>query len=261
MKQLIVLCLLLIPFTSIHAQTKKTAVEFELSVYQSLINELYNFGYCHQVVTPPFYACCNNNKHMSVESHVACCEESDIPESHRIYCQDCINIGELDTLTLMVEVIDSLYPIDFDDYKDWILDNIDTSNGFHNFILNGEFTQNKIGFDLPSLQQKITKVTIKNKDDKKEDFTFESIQPKNVVFATEQEVVKINKKRASGKSNDHLILGRIGMSRVYFDDSGNKAFFYFAYLGKNNCGFEDIVLTEKVNGKWTISQKISLEAF
>jgi len=263
MKIIWTLLLFLGSFLAVNSQDTADSndVTSEIAIYNELWNELYNVGQCTRFITPPFYACCNFNTHMSVEDHVACCLDSDIPERYRIYCQDCVNFDELDTLKLLVESSDTLYPFDFEEFRDYLLNEIDTSSEFYSFIDHGFFNQKKAGFNMESMQHEVNNIMIRNKDDDPEDYVREKAENLEVSFVSKEEMTALDKRRRIGKYNGNLQVGKIDLSRVYFNEKKNLAFFYFAFLGQNNCGELNVCLIRNEGKQWKVEQKILLDSF
>jgi hypothetical protein len=243
------------------APTESASAAEELAIYNQIMAELYDPGGCQQFVKPPFMACCNDGRRMMMEDYVSCCNESDVPEKYRVYCQRCINLGELDSLEFVMEVRDSLYALEWEDPRPYLLEKLDSTLGFTGFIKRVEEVKPSLVLQASALQQTIDQLTAITGSSEERRYGKAPIAAKQVKFVTAPPRKSKKEKMKPGKNEGTLLLGSASFSRIYFNQEGDKGILQFGYLGRADCGEVNYVLIQKEKEQWKVVQKILYGAF
>jgi len=212
---------------SIFAQTKKIN---EISIYNSLLGDLYSIGSCQNVIQPPYFAC---SEYITRNDSFFCGCKS-IPNKYKFYCQDCINKEDLINYQLILYFDDTLRTMEFSENKEYLLKKLDENSEFKSLIKNG-IKIFKRHFSTDSLQQNKLKIIYSVVNEKKEiefrKHILDSIyNPKIQIIAHKPFVHKF------GKVENKCILGYISLSRICFNDSFDLGIFTYTYFGGYDCG-------------------------
>lgn len=253
-------------FTANKVADEKGAAADELAIYNQLLNDLYNPGQCQQFVKPPYMACCNADGRMMMEDYVSCCGESPIPEKYRVFCQACINLGELDSMQLVMDVRDSLYALEWEEPMPYLLEKLDSSLGFLPFIkqLGASKPSSSLAFDPASLKQSVTELKAITGSAEERTYGTAKLASKPVTFRAPPPVMskKDRKEKLNfGRNGKQLLLGVVSLSRIYFNTANDKGILQFGYRGGNNCGEVSYVLIEKQGNEWKKVQHIVYSTF
>lgn len=55
------------------------------------------------------------------------------------------------------------------------------------------------------------------------------------------------------QSHDDRVIGRIGISRVYFNEEYSRGCLYYSFICRGDCGYGELVFIELVNGVWKVA--------
>jgi hypothetical protein len=138
----------------------------EVQIYNSLMDSLYELQTCLKVIYPPFYKCCDTDT-LYGGPLMKCCEKSAVPEQYKVYCANCVNKQQFDTLTVLMIVPESFSTLNILKHKKHLLSRVDKHSVYYNFIKN--IHRPLIAGKLPadSLQQQNIKFITQKTFDKK----------------------------------------------------------------------------------------------
>ena len=220
----------LIGFITFSQQLKSQSID-ELTIFNSLIDSIYNINTCQKIIYPPYYKCCNQDTLYS-DKLIECCEKSAIPKEYRVYCSHCINRQELDSLNLIMVINDSLSPLDLTKSKKYLLTQIAKKSKFYDFIKNIKKPVQSRRYSLDSLKQG------------------------NIKFMTTEEFNNSNYAHRYGKTDKQFFLGYFDLSRICVDNINGLAIFKMNWVGGGTCGYERYILIYRDNEAWKIENKI-----
>jgi hypothetical protein len=203
----------------------------EVEIFNSLLDSLYSIEYCHDIIRPPYYKCCDNDS-LPLVDFVNCCQSSEIPKEYRKYCKGCLNESDLKSLKQIIIVKDSLSKLDLTEHKKYLLSKIPKESDFYRLI-------KKSNFSIPTIS-----------------FNSESLQQDNISFEKKSYYDNLGLTYIMGKYNNDFFIGYFSFSRVYFDELKNIGIFHFGYLGSPDCGYEEYILFYRDKQDFKIYKKI-----
>ncbi len=225
----------LICFVTFSQQIKSQSLD-ELTIFNSLIDSIYDINTCHKIIYPPYYKCCNQD---TLHGHKMdeCCKTSSIPKKFRVYCSHCMDKQEFDSLHQIMIIDDSLSTLDLRKYKKYLLTRISKKSKFYDFIKNIKKPVRTRGYHLDSLKQG------------------------NIKFTTLEEFNKQKYEHRFGKSGKQLFLGYFDLSRIYADLTKGIAIFKMNWVGGGTCGYEVLILIYREGITWKIEKKIGMGVY
>lgn len=225
----------LICFITFSQQLKSQSID-ELTIFNSLLDSIYNINTCQKIIYPPYFKCCNQDT-LYGDKIVECCQTSTVAKEYRVYCSHCINKQELDSLNQIMVINDSLSTLDLLKSKKYLLTQISKTSRFYDFIKNIKKPLRTRGFSLDSLKQG------------------------NIKFMTIEEFNNSKYEHRFGKTGKDLFLGYFDLSRIYADIEKGLAIFAMNWLGGGTCGYKKLILIYRDGIKWKIEKKIWLGVY
>ena len=225
----------LICFITLSQQLKSQTID-ELSIFNSVIDSVYDINTCQKIVYPPYYKCCNQDS-LYGDKIVECCNSSPVPEEYRVYCSHCINKQELDSLNQIMVINDSLSTMDLMKLRKYLLTQVSKTSRFYDMIINYRKPLGTRAFSLDSLKQG------------------------NIKFITIEEFNNSKYEHRFGKTGKQFFLGYFDLSRIYADSAKGLAIFKMKWVGGGTCGYEKIILIYRDGDTWKIEKKIGLGAY
>lgn len=204
----------------------------EERILNSLMDSLYQIDLCHKIIKPPYYKCCPTDTFLSTKI-IECCKESNIPFKFRVYCFDCVNERDLDSLELIVVVNDSLSRFELTNRKRLVTKEISKKSIFYNFLMNSNINIEAKRLAVDSLKQN------------------------NIKFLTAKSFKNEGRPKKYGKSGKQFFIGYLNFSRIYFDRKKGLGIFNMSYLGSESCGYSRFVLIQKIKNEWKIFKTIT----
>lgn len=218
------------------SQQLKSQTINELTIFNSVIDSIYDINTCQKIIYPPYYKCCNQDT-LYGEKVVECCQASSVPKEYRVYCSHCINKQELDSLNQIMIINDSLSTLNLMKSKKYLLTRISKTSRFYDFIKNIRKPLRTRGFALDSLRQG------------------------NIKFMTIDEFNNSKHEHRFGKTGKELFLGYFDLSRIYADTTKGLAIFKMNWVGGGTCGYEKLILIFRDGDTWKIEKQIGLGVY
>lgn len=190
----------------------------EISIYNELLDSLYNIEYCHIPMLPP-----NHNPDF-VDTN------STRYKNYSLRFKNKMNefYAELDTLNLIVFTKDSFSELNLELDKDFILQNLGESDSSFIQLVNS-------GKVIPTKKLNLT-----------------SLKQKNILFSNRNELDSTFRCEYGINNNDFLI-GTITLSRILLDEKQKIGILKFGYFGGCQCGYGNYIFIQKnENNKWII---------
>ncbi len=213
-------------FTEVKSQTVS-----EVAIFNSLLDTLYNINLCVKIIRPPYYKCCNQDT-LYGDELVECCKQSSVPQKYRVYCANCLNEQELDSLDLIMLVNNSLSKLRVSDHKSYLLNQIPRDSKFYEFVEKFKETLKPRAYSYDSLRQrKIRFITKETFDIEKRSYRY-------------------------GKYGKQLFLGYFEFSRIFFDKDRRLGIFEMNWVGGGLCGYDAYILIYYENGVWKMFKRI-----
>ncbi|MBK7376823.1 MAG: hypothetical protein KAY50_06445 [Chitinophagaceae bacterium] len=207
-------------------------------IFNELMNELYRIEDCHKIIKPPFFKCCPADTFSSIKQIMDCCNQSNIPLSKRVYCTECINESELDTLEFLIIINDTLATLNKVKCKNIVLKELTKKSAYYDFVNNiDKFQTSPFKLNITSLKQK------------------------NVTFITKSSFLSQSKEIKYGKMGKQFTIGYMNFSSIVFNRKMTLGVFQVTFLGGRLCGYSRYVLIRRSNNEWNIYKKIPLGDF
>ena len=225
----------LICFVTFSQELKSQSID-ELTIFNSLLDSIYDINTCQKIIYPPYYKCCNQDT-LYGDKMVACCQTSSISKEYRVYCSYCMNKQEFDSLNQIMVINDSLMTLDIIKSKKYLLTKIPKTSRFYDFIKNIKKPLRTRGFSLDSLRQG------------------------NIKFTTLEEFNNSKYEHRFGKTGKQVLLGYFSLSRIYADKSKDIAIFKMDWVGGGTCGYQKLILIYREGDTWKIEKQIGLGVY
>lgn len=218
----------------------------EMDVINSILIDIYSVGYGEKVVQLPYIAC----RDFKTDTIIDNCKS--IPKEYRIYCKNCVNIDEFDTLNLIMYVEDTLIDLDITDNKNYLISKLDENSEFIEFIKSAKKI-NKRYFTVDSLFQNQVKAIFSTDTNK---YTKDTITNIEILFNSERP-----SRIYDGLNGNSYIIGLLIFSRIVFNETKDLGLLRYTFLCDPNCGYRKYVLIKLVNDKWKIVKIIDNGVF
>ncbi len=218
--------------TSLCLQVKSQSPD-ELTIFNSLMDSIYDINYCQKIIYPPYYKCCSIDT-LYGEQQEKCCEKSTVPKEYRVHCYRCINKEDLDSLNVIMIADDTLSAFYLRESREYLLSQIPKQSRFYNLIKNIKDPPGSRYFSLDSLHQG------------------------HIKFITQQEFNNQKYSHHFGRSGGQIFLGYFTLSRIYFDKIRGLGIFFMDWGGGNSCGYQRCILIYRDKETWKIEEKIPM---